>query len=61
MEKLRECPFCGKDDELELEETHVGANIICYNCGIGFIRDNWLKSHVIKVWNTRKPDSVGER
>lgn len=58
---LKECPFCGDSDDLELEKVDKDCWAVgCLNCdftlnsgdsGIGWHK---TRNAAIKAWNTRK-------
>lgn len=55
-DELRECPFCGSDDKVELRmyEEHMQDrySIVCRGCGMD--TEGWRdKNSLIKLWNTR--------
>lgn len=53
MKKLRKCPFCNKEVEIEYSKKRDRYRIICKHYSCGFIKTFWWcnKGYMISQWN----------
>jgi len=49
--KLKNCPFCDSDSDLQTGYIHPNYVISCYRCGVKMSHDR--KDKVIGFWNNR--------
>jgi Lar family restriction alleviation protein len=59
MDKLRECPFCGKSDDVVHLASYLKHKIKCEHCRCG---TEWhsTEAEAISAWNSR-PSDKGEK
>ena len=61
MDKLKPCPFCGKDSTIHesCSDSMFHWFVMCEGCGTA--SDVYInKSQAIKAWNTRKEEPSNE-
>ena len=56
---LLPCPCCGNDViDIETKYHHhtqaEGCRIVCHDCGVGLVEDDWTKEEAVKRWNKRQ-------
>jgi Lar family restriction alleviation protein len=54
MKELRDCPFCGEPEEIEVtqDENSLDNIVQCNSCG-SRTQEFAIEKHAVEAWNTR--------